>query len=102
MTPAQLAKLTALLDEYAGNMPEQIAQARQQQIHQAGTHIFFAWAGGLNRGEPHYYRIQAPAFLVEYDNTQNGNNHIHAVWREFTGDFGGDLLKDHYQASHKD
>ena len=102
MTPAQLAKLTALLDEYAGNVPEQIATARLEQIKQAGTHIFFAWAGGLKRGEPHYYRIQAPAFLIEYDNTQNDNNHIHAVWREFTGDFGGDLLKEHYQASHRD
>ncbi len=100
MTPAQLAKLTALLDEYANNMPEQIAQGRQEQIKKAGTQIFFAWAGGLKRGEPHYYRIQAPAFLIEYDNTQNNNNHIHAVWRDFTGDFGGDLLKDHYQASH--
>jgi hypothetical protein len=101
MNPAQLAKLTALLDEYAGNMPEQIAAARQEQIRKAGKNIFFAWAGGLQRGEGHYYRVQAPAFLIEYDNTQNDNNHIHAVWRDFTGDFGGDLLKDHYQASHK-
>jgi hypothetical protein len=52
-------------------------------------------------GEGHYYRVQAPAFLIEYDNTQNDNNHIHTVWRDFTGDFGGDLLKDHYQASHQ-
>lgn len=101
MTPPQLAKLTALLDEYANNMPEQIAQARQEQIKKAGKNIFFAWAGSLKRGEGHYYRIQAPAFLIEYDNTQNNNNHIHAVWREFTGDFGGDLLKQHYQASHQ-
>jgi hypothetical protein len=101
MNPAQLAKLTALLDVYAGNMPEQIAQARQEQIRKAGKNIFFAWAGGLLRGEGHYYRVQAPAFLIEYDNTQDGNNHIHTVWRDFTGDFGGDLLKEHYQASHQ-
>ena len=101
MTPAQLAKLIALLDEFAGNMPEQVAQARQEQIRKAGKNIFFAWAGGLKRGEGHYYRIQAPAFLIEYDNTQDHNNHIHTVWRDFTGDFGGDLLKEHYQASHQ-
>ena len=101
MTPAQLTKLTALLDEFANNMPEQVAQARQEQIKQAGKNIFFAWAGGLKRGEGHYYRIQAPAFLIEYDNTQDHNNHIHSVWRDFTGDFGGDLLKEHYQASHR-
>jgi hypothetical protein len=101
MTAAQLAKLGALLDEYAGNMPEQIAQARQEQIKKAGKNVFFAWAGGVQRGEGHYYRIQAPAFLIEYDNTQDGNNHIHSVWRDFSGDFGGDLLKEHYQASHQ-
>jgi hypothetical protein len=101
MTAAQLARLTALLDEYANNMPEQVAQSRQEQIKKAGKNIFFAWEGGLNRGDPHYYRIQTPAFLIEYDNTQDGANHIHSVWRDFTGDFGGDLLKDHYQSSHQ-
>ena len=101
MTAAQLAKLSALLDEYANNLPEQAAQARQEQIKKAGKNIFFAWAGGVNRGDPHYYRIQTPAFLIEYDNTQNGANHIHSVWRDFTGDFGGDLLKEHYQSSHQ-
>ncbi len=101
MTPAQFAKLTAVLDEYANNMPEQVAQARQEQIKKAGKNIFFAWAGGQKRGDPHYYRIQTAAFLIEFDNTQNGANHSHTVWRDFTGDFGGDLLKAHYQASHK-
>jgi hypothetical protein len=101
MTAAQLARLTALLDEYANNMPEQVAQSRQEQIKKAGKNIFFAWEGGLNRGDPHYYRIQTPGFLIEYDNTQDKANHIHSVWRDFTGDFGGDLLKDHYQSSHQ-
>jgi hypothetical protein len=63
--------------------------------------MFFAWAGVEQRGGPHYYRIQAPAFLIEYDNTQNNANHIHSVWRDFNGDFGLDLLAMHYQASHK-
>jgi hypothetical protein len=62
--------------------------------------MFFAWAGVEQRGGPHYYRIQAPAFLIEYDNTQNNANHIHSVWRDFNGDFGLDLLAMHYQASH--
>jgi len=101
LNPTQWTKLTALLDEYTGNMPEQIAQARQEQVKKAGKNIFFAWEGGLNRGDPHYYRIQTPSFLIEYDNTQNGANHIHTVWRDFTGDFGGDLLKEHYQSSHR-
>jgi hypothetical protein len=49
--------------------------------------------------EGHYYRIQTPHYLFEYDNTQNGANHIHAVWRQFDGDFGEDLLSRHYQTS---
>jgi hypothetical protein len=90
-----------LLDEYVYNMPDQIAQTRLDQIKQAGNNLYFAWAGVEERGGPHYYRIQAPAFLVEYDNTQNNANHIHSVWRDFEGDFGVDLLKQHYQTSHR-
>jgi hypothetical protein len=90
-----------LLGEYAGNLPEQPAQYRLEQIKKAGKNISFAWAGGLNKGDPHYYRIQTASFLIEYDDTQNGANHIHTVWRDFTGDFGADLLKEHYQASHQ-
>ena len=100
MSSAQFDKLAALLDEYARNVPEQLAQAREELIRAAGKNVFFAWAGGVKPGEPHYYRIQAPAFLVEFDDTQDGANHIHSVWRDFHGDFGEDLLSEHYQASH--
>ena len=54
--------------------------------------------GGVYEGEPHYYRIQGPTFLIEYDNVQNEANHIHSVWRDFDGDFGRDVLAAHYQA----
>jgi hypothetical protein len=101
MTAAQFDKLTTLLEEYARNLPEQAAAAREDQIRKAGKNISFAWAGGLNRGDPHYYRIQSPSFLIEYDNTQNGANHIHTVWRDLNGDFGEDLLADHYKSSHR-
>ncbi len=101
MTAAQFAKLNALLSEYVHNVPEQIAQARQEMIQKAGKNISFAWCGSVKNGEAHYYRIQTATFLIEFDNTQNAANHIHTVWRDFTGDFGGDLLKAHYAASHK-
>jgi hypothetical protein len=101
MTGAQFEKLQNLLEMYAQNMPEQVAQYREEQIKKTGKNIFFAWAGGINKGDPHYYRVQAPAFLIEYDCTQDNANHIHSVWRDFTGDFGEDLLKAHYAASHK-
>jgi len=98
----QFAMLTTVLDVYASSMPDQIAQARMDMVKKAGKNIHFAWAGSIERGGPHYYRIQSPAFLVEFDNTQGNANHIHAVWRDFNGDFGADLLKSHYQSSsHK-
>ncbi len=63
--------------------------------------IHFAWAGGLERGQAHYYRVQGPGFLVEYDNIQNDANHIHTVWRDFEGDFGADLLAQHHRSAHR-
>jgi len=99
MTGAQLDRLMELLAEYVHNVPLAMAAQRERQIEQAAA-IHFAWAGAIERGQPHYYRVQTPSFLVEYDNTQNGANHVHAVWREFTGDFGADLLREHYHSSH--
>ena len=81
-------------------LPEQIAESREEQIKKAGKDIYFAWAGGTEKGDPHYYRVQTASFLIEYDDTQNNANHIHSVWRDFHGDFGEDLLKLHYQTSH--
>ena len=101
MNAKQFEKLTALIAEYANNMPEQMAQARMEQVKKAAKNFHFAWAGKAERGGPHYYRIQAPTFLIEYDNTQNDANHIHSVWRDFTGDFGADLLQEHYRTSHR-
>ena len=101
LKPPQFERLMAVLEEYARNMPEQLAQAREEQIRKAGRNLHFAWAGPEGRGQPHYYRIQSPTFLIEYDNTQNNANHIHSVWRDFNGDFGLDLLKAHYDASHR-
>jgi len=93
--------LEALVAEYATNFPPMIADFRMDQFRKSQGSLYFAWLGGVNRGDPHYYRIQTAAFLVEYDNTQNGNNHIHSVLRDFNGDFGQDLLAQHYAADHK-
>jgi hypothetical protein len=80
-----------------------VADAELKKISDAGwERLSFAWAGGLNRGEGHYYRIQSPDFLIEYDNTQNGANHIHTVWRVYAEDFGRDLLQEHYRSAHPD
>ena len=78
-------------------MPNELAEERMNQLREAGMDkIRFGWAGETEAGEPHYYRIQGPTFLIEYDNVQNKANHVHTIWRDFTGDFGRDLLKEHY------
>jgi hypothetical protein len=93
--------LMDLIEEYVHRMPFDVADTRLNRIAKEGTgHIHFAWAGGEHVGDPHYYRLQGPSFLVEYDNTQNGANHIHSVWRDFMGDWGDDLLADHYKTGH--
>jgi hypothetical protein len=101
MTAKQREMLSALLEEYADSFPEEIAQARLDQVKKAGNNLYFAWAGVTEKGGPHYYRVQSPTFLVEFDNTQDGANHIHSVWRDFNNDFGTDLLKQHYETSHR-
>jgi Protein of unknown function (DUF3500) len=100
LTAKQRDILSDLIAEYANNFPGPIADARMEQFHKTQNNLYFAWAGGIERGDPHYYRIQTSAFLIEYDDTQNNANHIHSVWRDFDGDFGMDLLADHYRSSH--
>jgi hypothetical protein len=98
MTPAQRGLLMELIEVYATMMSDEIAERRLSLVREAGSDaISFAWAGGHERGAPHYYRVQGPTFLIEYDNTQNDANHIHSVWRDFDGDFGRDLLREHLE-----
>jgi len=101
MTPDQQAQLRALVELYAGRLRPELATAEMQSIASRGwSLVHFAWAGGLEPGVGHYYRIQGPAFLIEYDNTQDQVNHIHTTWRNFAGDFGRDLLAEHYRREH--
>lgn len=90
--------LRALLDVYVCRVPDALADAEAAKY--AGPRIeplHFAWAGGIEVGEPHYYRIQGPRLLAEYDNTQRSVNHVHSVWRDPDGDFGDDVLARHYR-----
>jgi hypothetical protein len=97
LRPEQTAILIRLIDVYLGRMAEPLAERRRAALERTDFgHVTFAWAGSTRPGQAHYYRLQGPSFLVEYDNTQNGANHIHTVWRDFAGDFGRDLLREHY------
>jgi hypothetical protein len=94
----QKEALLEIIETYLNHVRPEVAGESLDAIDQAGIgHIQFAWMGGKAEGEAHYYRIQGPTFLLEYDNVQNGANHVHAVWRDFKHDFGRDLLKQHYQ-----
>ena len=103
LTANQVTLLRKLIDIYTGKMADDIAADRLARIEKAGwDKVAFAWAGPLERGQKHYYRVQGPTFLIEYDNTQNDGNHIHSVWREFNGDFGVDLLREHVNGTSHD
>jgi hypothetical protein len=100
LKPNQRELLTRLIDVYVGFMAPDIAADRTAKLKKAGIDkIGFAWAGEVERGKKHYYRVQGPTFLIEYDNTQNDGNHIHSVWRDFDGDFGRDLLREHLKST---
>jgi hypothetical protein len=101
LSEAQRALLTGVLDAFAGLMAPDIASDRMAKVRTAGLeNVTFAWAGPLERGQKHYYRVQGPTFLIEFDNTQNNGNHVHSIWRDFTGDFGRDLLREHVRSAH--
>jgi hypothetical protein len=92
--------LLRLIDVYASTVEPEIVEPRLAAIRNAGIdNIHFGWAGGIQPGEPHYYRIHGPTMLIEFDNVQTNANHIHSVWRDLQNDFGGDLLRQHYQHS---
>ena len=97
--------LRKVIREYVFRYRTELAEQDMKKIQQAGFEkIHFAWAGPLERGQGkgHYYRVQGPTFLLEYDNTQNNANHIHTVWRDFENDFGEDLLRKHYESVKHD
>jgi hypothetical protein len=100
LTDGQQKTLITLVHQFSNKYRTPILEQIQDRAPiDDGKGMYFAWAGSTKPGEGHYYRIQTPHYLFEYDNTQNGANHVHAVWRTFDGDFGEDLLRRHYETS---
>lgn len=98
----QREMLRALLDVYIGRVADDLAEAWSARLAgPALDDLHFLWAGGLETGDPHYYRIQGRSLLIEYDNAQRGGNHVHTVWRDLDRDFGGDPLAAHYARAHR-
>ena len=90
-----------LLDVFVKNYELGFSKTLMEKIKKAGMdNLSFAWAGGLRYGVPHYYRIQGPMLLIEYDNIQNNANHVHTSVRDLTNDFAEDILREHYLSEH--
>ena len=98
MNSKQKDALLNLVKNYAYRHRPEVAEDDIKKIQHAGfDKVSFAWAGGLEPGQGHYYRVQGPTFVLEFDDTQDNANHIHTVWRDFANDFGEDLLRKHYE-----
>ena len=96
----QREMLRALLGTYLDRVPAEVSPLHRYDDDAALDAVHLAWAGPTEPGAPHYYRLQGPRLLVEWDNTQRGANHAHSVWRDPTTDFGLDVLTAHRTAHH--
>jgi hypothetical protein len=101
MNDAQRKIFLQLLQTFVGNYELGFSDKLTAKIKKAGIEkLSFAWAGSMKPGAGHYYRIQGPMLLIEYDNTQNNANHVHTTVRDLTNDFGEDILREHYKKEH--
>ena len=98
---SQRGDLKELLKVYINRISDDVADREWAKLSDDKIQeLSFLWAGGIEKSEPHYYRVQGTRLFVEYDNTQRGTNHIHTVWRDLENDFGGDVLANHYTHEH--
>lgn len=101
LSSEQKSKLLDLIVVYASVQTPGERKRRLQALKDEGyENLVFAWIGPISQSGRHYYRIQGKGFVIEFDNTQSDGNHIHTVWRDFKGDFGGDPLAEHYADGH--
>ncbi len=102
LSSSQKESFLKLLDVFVLNYEFGFSSRLMTKIKDAGVdNLSFAWAGSVQPGKGHYYRIQGPMLLIEYDNTQNNANHVHTAVRDLTNDFAEDILREHYDKDHK-
>lgn len=101
MHDAQRALLWRLVELLAQNLRGEFASRELDRLRPQAAELHFAWAGGRERGQGHYWRVQGRTFAIEYDNTQNDANHVHVVWRDLERDFGHDPLRTHLEQQHR-
>ncbi|MBI3941424.1 MAG: DUF3500 domain-containing protein [Chloroflexi bacterium] len=82
-----------IIRAYLGVQPDSSAAPMFERIQRAGwDQVRFGWAGNLEPRKPHYYRLQGPTFLLEFDNSRNSGTHVHSVWRDFEQDYAYNAL----------
>lgn len=100
----QVASLTAeqqklVLDLVAvrvGMLAADDAAVKLAEVEANLADTWFAWYGPTTNGAAAYYRIQGPTIYIEYAPQSMGGsaiNHIHAMFRDPTNDYGAGLLK---------
>ncbi len=101
MDDTQKDILRNLVNVYVNQVRTDMAQEKLQRLEDEGFDgLHWAWGGPLEQGKEHYYRIHGGNFVVEFDNRQNGANHIHSVWRDVENDFANDVLREHLLLYH--
>ena len=101
MSGTQREIIKSLISEYINQVPEELAQKKYSELDKYGLeNIHFAWGGATDPSGEHYYRLHGGNFVVEFDNRQNGANHIHSVWRDVDNDFAEDVMRQHLLAYH--
>ena len=101
MTAPQREALRELVGVYTSRVATEAAAEQTARTESNLDALHFAWAGGDSGRSAHYYRIQGPRLLIEYDSPMEDGSHIHSVWRDPEGDFGMDLLGRHYAEAHR-
>ncbi len=101
MDAPQRVLVERLLAQFVDDLEPDLAAREWARIRANGIErIRFAWCGGTKPGEPHYWRLHGPHFVIEFDDVQGGANHVHTLWRDLERDFGGDLLRRHRAEDH--
>ncbi len=101
MSGTQREMLMTLASEYVTRIRSDLAEEKLVALREGGLEkIHLAWGGPVDRARPHYYRLHGGDFVVEYDNRQNGANHIHSVLRDVNNDFAADVMRDHLLMYH--
>ena len=102
--------LLAMIEPHIDLLPADCLSARREQVAHHVADSWVSWMGGTSTDDPFYYKVHSPVVLVEYDNHPGifiGNDepepfHVHTIVRTPNGgDYGKNLLAQHYTQHHR-